>query len=58
MLGWIFLVVCLGCVGIGMMSWTRYERSPSCDPFFLGESLKFFLGAALNLAAAALSFFS
>jgi hypothetical protein len=58
MVGYIFLVVCLGCGWIGKTSLSRYEGSPTCEPFWIGQSLTGFLGAALNLVAAAVSFFS
>ena len=58
MFGCIFLVVCLGCVWFGMTSLTRYEREPTCESSFFGESITGFLGAVLNLVAAAVSFFS
>jgi hypothetical protein len=58
MYGSIFLAVGLGCAWIGRTSLTRYERSPSSEPFMIGESIAGFLGAALNLAAAAVLFFS
>jgi hypothetical protein len=58
MVGFVFLVVCLGCDWIGMTGLSRYERSLSCDPYGIWESITGFLGAALNLVAAAVSFCS
>jgi hypothetical protein len=57
MWGWLFLLGCLGCIWFGRTHWTRYQRSPSPDPTWLGESILGFLGAAANLVAAAVSFF-
>jgi hypothetical protein len=57
MFGSIFLMTCLGCLWIGMTHLTRYRCSPSPDPTLLGESIMGFLGSAVNLVAAAVSFF-
>ena len=58
MYGCIFLVCCLGCVWFGKTSLTLYQRSQTSDPCLLGQSIMGFLGAALNLVAAAVSFSS
>jgi hypothetical protein len=56
MFGCMLLACCLGCFCIGKASLTRYQRSPLFDPVLLGDSTMWFLGAALNLAAAAVLF--
>jgi hypothetical protein len=56
MYGCIFLVCCLGCVWVGKTSLTQYERLPAPDPYLLWQSIVGFLGSALYLAAAAVSF--
>jgi hypothetical protein len=56
MLGCILLSTCVGCVYFGKASLTRYQGSPSPELSWLGCSVVGFLGAALNLAAAAVSF--
>lgn len=53
----IFLAVCLGCVWIGMKRSTECLQSASCEPFLVGESIMGFLGAAVNLVAAAMALF-
>ena len=58
MYGCIFLVCCLGCVWVGKTSLTQYQGPPPPDPCLLGQSIMGFLGAALNLVAAAVSFSS
>jgi hypothetical protein len=56
MVGFILLVACLGCGWIGGWRLTEYQRW-GAEPSILGESLAGFLGAALNLAAAAVWFY-
>jgi hypothetical protein len=56
MFGCMLLAGCLACFCIGKASLTRYQRSPSPEPVLIWDSTMWFLGAALNLAAAAVSF--
>jgi hypothetical protein len=56
MYGCIFLVCCLGCAWFGKSCLTQYLGSPTPDPSLLGQSIMGFLGSALNLVAAAVSF--
>ena len=58
MYGCIFLMCCLGCVWVGKTSLTQYLRSPTPDPCMLGQSIMGFLGSALNLVAATVSFYA
>jgi hypothetical protein len=58
MYGYIFLVCCLGCVWVATTSLTQYKRSPTPEPYLLWQSIVVFLGSALNLVAAAVSFSS
>jgi hypothetical protein len=58
MYGCIFLACCLGCVWVGKTSLTQYQRSQLQDPYLLAVSIIGFLGSALNLVAAAVSFSS
>jgi hypothetical protein len=56
--GCLFLVVGLVGFGIGMRDWIRYRHAVLPDPILLGTSVLGFLGAAVNLVAAAAAFLS
>src|SRR5262249_26189102 len=58
MWGVLFLMGCLFCIWFGRIHWRRYHHGPSPDPIWLGEALLGFLGAAANLVAAVVAFFS
>jgi hypothetical protein len=57
MFGFLFLLGCLACVWFARTTLARYQRSASRDPSLLWVSILGFLGAALNLVAAIVSFF-
>jgi hypothetical protein len=44
--------------GVGITDWTRYRRGALPDPILLGTSVLGFLGSALCLVAAVVSFFA
>jgi hypothetical protein len=56
MLGWLFLLIGLVSFRVGMTNLSRYRRSRTHDPSWLGTSVLGFLGSAVNLVAAAVSF--
>ena len=58
MLGWLFLLLGLASFGMAMTEWFRYRRGPMPDPVLLVTSVLWFLGLAVSLVAAAVSFFS
>jgi hypothetical protein len=56
--GWLFLVGGLVGFGMGITDWLRYRRAALPDPVLLGTSVLGFLGSALCLVAAVVSFFA
>jgi hypothetical protein len=53
-----FLVFGLVGFGVGFTDWTRYRRAALPDPVLGGTAILGFLGSALCLVAAVVSFFS
>ena len=56
--GLLFLVIGLVGFRIGMTDWARYQHGALPDPVLLGTAVLGFLGSALCLVAAVVSFFS
>jgi hypothetical protein len=56
--GLLFLLVGLVGFGVGILDWSRYRRAVLPDPVLLGTSVLGFLGSALCLVAAVVSFFA
>jgi hypothetical protein len=56
--GCLFLAGVLVGFGVGVLDWTRYRRGTLPDPILLGTSVLGFLGSALCLVAAVVSFFA
>ena len=56
MWGWLFLLIGLVSFRVGMTNLRRYRRSPSNDLILPATSVLWFLGSAVNLVAAAVSF--
>jgi hypothetical protein len=56
--GCLFLLVGLVGFGMGITEWTRYRRAVLPDPVLLGTAVLGFLGSALCLVAAVVSFFA
>jgi hypothetical protein len=57
-LGCLFLVCSLVGFGVGITDWTRYRRGVLPDPILLATSVLGFLGSAMCLVAAVVSFFA
>ena len=58
MWGWLFLLLGLAGFGMGVTDWIRYRRGALPDPILLVTSVLGFLGSAMCLVAAAVSFFA
>jgi hypothetical protein len=56
--GLLFLVGVLVGFGIGMRDWTRYQQGALPDAILLGTAVLGFLGSAMCLVAAVVSFFA
>jgi hypothetical protein len=56
--GYLFLVCGLVGFGVGITDWFRYRRGPLPDPALRVTSVLGFLGSAMCLVAAIVSFFA